>query len=416
MKKKAILSLFLCAILMQVQAQEKITLTLFAFHRTQGVYPPAETLQKLFSNFMRDNPDIVINTVEISNTNDYVKDVEKLFSENKAPELLFTWGGQYLNELAVNGKLLDLTFYSNRLNFCEAAKDTMSVNGRLYGVAPLWSIAGIYINENKMKEFGLAVPQTIEELEKTSDVFLSHGIQPFASGAGDGWPLSHVYSYLVERFTENPYTQAVTKRKMRFDSEPFVKAALKIQEWSRKGYFGEDPRSEYYGQSIDLMCEGKAGMQVTGTWMNSTYNDKKKTNQSFIFVPFPVIPGGNGNGKRLLALPDLGFAASYSALPKKEAVIRFFEYVLGTDLFKENSYDVSAVPRALSDHPLIAMENEILQQADRTQPWWDQNLPGELKKQFFDMVNTFADPSTDVRAALAKMEDSLTQKLGPVKK
>ena len=184
------------------------------------------------------------------------------------------------------------------------------------------------MNEDLFRAYGLEVPTTIAELERVADALLAKGIQPLACGARDKWPPLALYMYLTNRYGGVDAFQNAQGRRGRFDSESFVKAAEKYQEWVKKGYFGDKPLSEAYGDAQQLMATGKAGMHITGSWMCAQYSDPEFTDQTMGFYAFPILEGGMGKATDIMGQTDIGFAATHVAKGKKDAVVRFMKYAM----------------------------------------------------------------------------------------
>ena len=211
-------------------------------------------------------------------------------SNTDLPDIFQSWGGSVMGGYADAGRLLDLTEELESIATSAAAREAMSWGGKIYGVAPFFAIAGVFVNEGLFEELGLTVPTTLDEMEQVADKLLAAGIQPFALGARDKWPALATYMYLTNRYGGMEAFADAQARRARFDSDPFVQAAQKYQEWVEKGYFGPTPLGEAYGDAQLLMATGQAGMHVTGSWMNAQYSDPEFTDQRLGFYPFPVIP------------------------------------------------------------------------------------------------------------------------------
>lgn len=405
----AILVLTLPAVL---AAAKPVTLTVWAWDPITTTDPTAAYVRALVKNFEAKNPDIKIEWVALSNG---LKDKVKIaMASNQGPDIFQSWGGSVMAEYAAAGRLLDLTKELGSVKTSAAARKAMSYNGHIYGIAPFFAIAGLYVNEGMFKRLGLKVPETVDELEKTADALKAKGIQPFAVGAKDKWPALATYMYLVNRYGGDAFTQAVA-RKIRFDAPPFVKAAQLMQDWANKGYFGEQPLGEAYGDAVLLMETGKAGMQVTGSWQCTDYSDKTRTDQTIGFYAFPTLKGGIGKATDVMGMTDIGFVATKLAAQKKDAIVRFFKYAMSPEAIAADPGRVSSVPDAKAPSRLTKMAGAVFAKAKYVQFWWDQDLPPALTTPVTDTIQSFLLPSTDVKAALAKFEGLAEQVLGPVK-
>jgi raffinose/stachyose/melibiose transport system substrate-binding protein len=412
----ACFTVLMLAALIPATAAPKVTLTVWAVdalttaNNTQAAY-----IQALVKNFEAKNPDIKIDWVAFGVQGSPLNDKLKVaMANNQGPDIFQSWGGTFMGMYAGAGKLLDLTKELSDVAVSDAAKSAMSYNGKVYGIAPFFAIAGLFVNEGIFTKLKLKVPTTIDELEKVADALLAAKIQPFAVGAKDKWPILATYMYLVNRYGGNIFADAVA-RKVRFDADPFVKAGLKIQEWSKKGYFGDKPLGEAYGDAQLLMSTGKAGMQISGSWLCGLYSDKKQSDQTLGFYAFPVIPGGKGTAGDVMGMTDVGFAATKLAEAKKDAIVKFMKYAMTVEAVQAETGRVSAVPGVKAPTVLTTMASGVFAKAKTVQFWWDQDLPQTVTGPVNDTIQSFLLKDSDVKKALGKYEDLIVDNIGPIK-
>lgn len=406
------------ALLVPAYAAPKVTLTVWAVdpidnpEKTDAAYARAVAL-----GFQKKYPDIKLDWVAFGTQGSPLNDKLKIaLANNQGPDVFQSWGGSFMGQFADAGKLLDLTKDLAKVPTSSAAKEAMSWKGKTYGVAPFFAVAGLFVNEGKFKELGLSVPTTIEELEKVADALKAKGIQPFAVGAKDQWPALATYMYLVNRYGGKVFEDAVA-RKVGFDSDPFVKAAEKYQEWAKKGYFGDKPLSEGYGDAQLLMCTGKAAMQISGSWLCGLYSDPKQTDQTIGVYAMPVIPGGKGTVADAMGMTDIGFAATKIGAKKKDAIVKFLTYAMSVEACQAETGRVCSVPGVKPPTRLTGMaSSNILAKAKYVQFWWDQDLPATVSTPVNTTIQTFYMPNTDVKKSLVKFEELVVENMGPVKK
>lgn len=394
-------------------AQSKVKLTVWG--RDLPDDDPAHAyIRALVNGFQAQNPDIELDYVALGDPglNDKVKVV--MASNTDLPDIFQSWGGSVMGAYADAGRLLDLTEELQSVPGSLAAQQAMSWNGRIYGVAPFFAIAGVFVNEGLFEKLGLEVPTTIAELEAVADVLLANGIQPFALGARDKWPALATYMYLTDRYGGiNAFADAQARR-TRFDSEPFVQAAQKYQEWVRRGYFGDTPLGEAYGDAQLLMATGQAGMHVTGTWMSAQYSDPEFTDQKIGFYPFPIVEGGAGKATDVMGQTDIGFAATRVAADKRDAVVRFMKYAMSVEAGSAERGRISSVPGVPAPTRLTEMASAVFGEAEAVQFWWDQDLPPQVTTPINDTIQKFFLPDADVKEALSEFEKLAEEVMGPV--
>lgn len=407
-----------CTLLIPAYAAPKVTLTVWAVDpvdnatKTDAAYARA-----LYQGFTAKYPDIKLDWVSFGVAGSPLNDKLKVaMASNQGPDVFQSWGGSFMGQFADAGKLLDLSKDIAKIPTSAAAKAAMSWKGKLYGIAPFFAVCGLFVNEGIFKELGLTVPTTMDELEKCADVLKSKGIQPFAVGEKDFWPGLHPYMYLVNRYGGNVFDSAVA-RKVSFDSAAFVQAAQKYQEWAKKGYFGDKPLSEGYADAQLLMCTGKAGMQISGSWLCGLYSDPKQSDQTIGCYPVPVIPGGKGLVSDCMGMTDIGFAATKLAAKKKDAVVKFMKYAMSVEPCQAETGRVCSVPGVKPPTRLTGMAaTNVLGKAKTMQFWWDQNLPATVSTPVNNTIQTFFLPNTDVKKELAKFEELVIENMGPIKK
>jgi ABC-type glycerol-3-phosphate transport system substrate-binding protein len=406
------------ALLIPVYAAPQVTLTIWAVDPVDNATKTdAAYAQALFKGFQAKYPDIKLDWVSFGVAGSPLNDKLKIaMASNQGPDIFQSWGGSFMGQFADAGKLLDLTKELSSVPSSPAAKAAMTWKGKLYGVAPFFAVCGLFVNEGKFKELGLTVPTTIDELEKCADTLKANGIQPLAVGEKDFWPGLHPYMYLVNRYGGSVFDDAVA-RKVAFNSTPFVQAAQKYQEWAKKGYFGDKPLSEGYADAQLLMSTGKAGMQISGSWLCGLYSDPKQCDQTIGCYAVPVIKGGKGLVSDCMGMTDIGFAATKLSAKKKDAVIKFLKYAMSVEACQAETGRVCSVPGVKPPTRLTGMAaTNVLGKAKTMQFWWDQNLPATVSTPVNTTIQTFFLMDTDVKKELAKFEALVVENMGALKK
>jgi ABC-type glycerol-3-phosphate transport system substrate-binding protein len=292
----------------------------------------------------------------------------------------------------------------------------MSWKGKTYGVAPFFAVAGVFVNEGIFKTNGLKVPTTVEGFEAVCDALLGKGIQPFACGEKDKWPALALYMYLTNRFGGDASARA-SARKLAYDSDAFVKAALLYQKWIKKGYFGATPLGEAYGDAQQLMATGKAAMHVTGSWMCAQYANPEFTDQTIGFYAFPALKsGGVGSASDIMGMTDIGFAATKVAASKKDAVVKFLKYAMSPEACQAEPGRICSVPGVKAKTALSNQAAAVFATAKTVTFWWDQDLPPAVTSPLNDAIQNFFLPNADVKKSLSSFEALCVENMGAVKK
>jgi ABC-type glycerol-3-phosphate transport system substrate-binding protein len=417
MKKRSIFALTVLAlsILSASAFAEKVKLTVWG-EAIPDDSPDHAFAKALVAGFQAKYPDIQLDYIGLGN--DGFKDKLKvtMASGSGLPDVFQTWGGSVLGGYADAGQLLDLTKELKSVPGSAAAAQAVTWKGKTYGVAPFFAVAGLFINEGIFKANNLKVPTTIEGFEAVADALKAKGIQPFACGAKDKWPALALYMYLTNRFGGDASARAAA-RKLPYDSPPFVKAAQLYQSWVKKGYFGDTPLGEAYGDAQQLMATGKAGMMLTGSWMCGNFADPSYTDQKIGFYGIPALKsGGIGRATDVMGMTDVGFAASKAGADKKDAVVKFLAYAMSPEAAAGDPGRISSVPGVKAKNPITAQAMAVFGAAKTITFWWDQDLPPAVTSPLNDTIQTFFLPDTDVKKSLSDFEALCVENMGPIKK
>ncbi len=187
MKKILSVLLAVCVLLagsaMQARSGEKVTLTLAAFK--SFVENP---LQPLFDQYQKENPDIVINFIQLP-TSDNGTEIHQWLVQNFSSMAgdvdIASADGIWFPELASAGWLLDVgKYYSEeeRADQFKGAIGTVSYKGNMYGVP--WFIDGglLFYRQDLLDKHGVTPPKTWDELLAASEKILAAENNPQLKG------------------------------------------------------------------------------------------------------------------------------------------------------------------------------------------------------------------------------------------
>jgi ABC-type glycerol-3-phosphate transport system substrate-binding protein len=332
------------------------------------------------------------------------------------PDIMQGWGGSVMGGYADAGRLQDITADVKGIPSSAAAVGAMTWKGKVYGVAPIFAIAGVFVNEGIFKANNLKFPDTVEGFEAVCETLKAKGIQPFACGEKDKWPGLALYMYLTNRYGGTSAFVNAATRKGSFDADAFVKAAQLYQKWVKAGYFGATPLGEGYGDAQQLMATGKAAMHLTGSWMCGTYSSADFTDQKIGFHAFPALKsGGKGPATDVMGMTDIGFIVTKAAAGKKDAVVKFLKLAMSPDVVAASGR-LAGVPGVAITNPLIKQAADVFGTAKTVTFWWDQDLPPSVTSPLNDTIQTFFIADTDVKKSLSAYEALVVENLGAIKK
>lgn len=206
----------------------------------------------------------------------------------EAPDVLHA-PPMYLNSYVGQGLVSDLTAPAVKYNWINAISQwslrylNYRFNGHLYGISLLQQFTGIYYNTELLRQAGLEIPRTFEQLEETLARLKAAGITPLMLGTANG-VLVHIFYELIHCFeTRDRLTALMMGRGDAAWTNPAILRALdKLKQWVDAGYFNADYASLDYAESLARFAQGGAAMYITGSWAHHLLIGDRIT-----FAPFP---------------------------------------------------------------------------------------------------------------------------------
>ena len=239
---------------------EKIKLSVWAFfdENTPGTYY-VDLWQELEDDF---GYDIELKTYSTEQIKDKLK-IALVCDE--LPDVFVVWGGNYPNFLFdANAcvpveQYLEKADYQFKDSYVQPYKD-----GHNYIIPCLEEAYAVtYCNQNLMKEIGLSMPQTWDELlemvEKVNAYNEEHGTSYAALELGDKdlWLAELLYTVMVN--CENPYAQArLADGTIDFSDPVFADAAQKLMQLVDMGAFPEKFLETGEVEAVQNFAEGQA--------------------------------------------------------------------------------------------------------------------------------------------------------------
>ena len=340
----------------------------------------------------------------------YQDKVRTAMGSNKAPDVFFNWGGGSIRDYVNANLLLPLTsaVAANPAlgkAFIPSVLAAGKVNGVQYGI-PLRGMQPVmmFYNKTVFAANGLKVPTTWAQLQALIPAFKAKGITPFAVAgtATSAWTEQMWLEYLVDRIGGPKVFSNIEAGNMSGWSNPAVlQAAQTVKQLIAEGAFGTNFGSVNYGAggSSTLVSEGKAAMQLMGSWEYSTQLAVSPTfaKTGLGWFAFPSIPGGVGNSANVVGNPTNYM--SVNAKTKNQATAIAFLKSLSSadytaDLVKQGEVPTTlSAPSYLSKAPEPAFAKfqfNLVNAAPSFQLSWDQALvPAESTPLITDIQELF---------------------------
>ncbi|MBY4889430.1 extracellular solute-binding protein [Pantoea sp. DY-15] len=239
-------------------------------------------------------------------------------------------------------------------------------SGKLYGVASLGEMVGLYYNKALLDKAGVAVPKTLPELEQAMEKLKAAGTPPMMLGLLDGnmgqQLLSTLWEAQIESSDRKKLDDLIYDVGGTFKDDKLVKAANMMKGWNDKGYLFPGFQGIGHDDAATLFQNGQAAFLVSGTWYLGQFKDNKD-------LHFAAMPAGEGVQHPLMVGgTDLAFSITSTAKDKaqQDAAAKFIDYIV-SDEMANRWLKVGFLPAGTSKNAQIPADNPLL--AESYQVW-----------------------------------------------
>ena len=293
---------------------DPVTLKVFDANNDPG--PNAEQIE-LIKRFEAANPGVTIKRTSVP-FNNFLNTVKLNLSSSDAPDVSDGNQGPQIDGALVKGKLITpLTDYAKKFGWNKLwtpttlAPNTFSTDGTQFGTGTLWGVSsraeivGVYYNKTKLKALGMAVPKTFADFEKILAASKAKGQPPFMIGNLDKYPGGHYMMTLADHYSSPAALRnwVFGRKGATFDTPAVRKAAAKLQQWAKAGYF--KAFNSVKDSDLRLLRQGRGSVRdragdVGQRRLHNRYQGQRRV------LP-PASRGGRwpdqGNGLRVAADP-----------------------------------------------------------------------------------------------------------------
>ncbi|MBH5318933.1 extracellular solute-binding protein [Paenibacillus sp. GSMTC-2017] len=306
---------------------KKITLTLQTL-QTDKSTPQYQVEEEIVNNYMKEYPNIKIEWDRLDTEQQKVKLKTQAASGEVADVTMVNPGAQLLP--FANGKVLaplnDIVEGELGDSFLEGVLDYYTVDGNLYALPYDMNIAGIFYNKELFEKAGVNVPTTFEDIIASVPKFKEAGIPAMMLGGKDKWPLSFMFTNVLQRINGGPkFLDEVVAGKKQFTDPIFVEALQKTKELIQAGAYQEGAATYDNNTASQQFRDGKAAMYFMGSWEISSIEASEAVKGKVGFLPFPTV-AGKGDPKDYVIAPGTAYAlgANSEHLDESKKFLKYF--------------------------------------------------------------------------------------------
>ncbi len=211
--------------------------------------------------YMKLHPNVKIEIENRPQGGDGDNVVKTRLATKEMTDVFFYNAGSLMQALQPADTMVDLTNEPFMANVDEAFKQTVSQNGKVFGVPSQTAMAGgILYNKKIYKDLGLNVPKTWAEFEANNEKIKAAGIAPVIATFGDTWTsqLFVLADYYNVQQAHPNFAADYTANKVKYATNPEAMAGFNyLQEGFEKGWWQQDYATTKFEQGLKLLADGK---------------------------------------------------------------------------------------------------------------------------------------------------------------
>ena len=299
----AAFTLLVSLFLVGASAAAKDPIVLRVLYYFDATSPGAQReLTEVWEAFDKANPDIKVVREDLFNEPFHQK-TEIYAATGQLPDVIYMWPGGRSTTLHTKKLVKDLAplLGAARSEFSEAALAPQA--GGYLAELPIGitSTHVLYVNEKMLKDLGLTVPKTYEELKAMAPKLKAAGKDVILMGAQDDWVMqSCLYSAIVGRMLGDKYVDDLIAGKAKFTDAPFVNTLKFYKQLYTDGVLSAKSLQTPYNEANGLFASGKAPFMIDGDWKVGNFLTDATTGEALIspnkqkdigMTVFPAIPG-----------------------------------------------------------------------------------------------------------------------------
>lgn len=375
-------------------SDEQITLTIW-HQSVVDTDPVKKIIEDSVTEYHGLHPNITIEQDGVTGEQ-YKTKIKTAFAAGEAPDISYMFsGGSFVKPYIDAGYLLPIDDYLSDDAKNKVLPGTLAgstFNGKVYSLPTITFLANLYCNTEMFEKAGAKIPTNWDELLDAVDKLKAAGYNPIIMGEKDRWPGMYWYDIISARTAGNAAIEEAFGDPTKFDSQPFIDAAARLQELVKAGAFNDNMMSMSYDEMIEGFAASQGAMVFQANWIHPSFQaDTASTKGKVTCVPFPIIEGAAGSITEFSGGSSDGYYINANCEHPKEAV-EYLEYLsekIGVVGYQKGAglpcWDTTGVDTS-SLTPLDKESAALMETGTSYISWWDNILTAEDSETYKDLV------------------------------
>ena len=242
---------------------EEITLSVFT--QAPGAYPTIFPV--IIENFEAKHPGVTVD-MRVVGYGEYQSSLASMIAAGEAPDVFLENQGGDLWGVAQAGEALDLTPYMDandsewRKQMYDYIPDLLSWDGNVYAVAASLNNLQVGVNKGMLEEYGLAMPESTEDLISMAGELEGTGVAPVAFATADLWGAVDMFVLFVQQQGGGEILAKADAGEEPWSGNPiFINSMRTIKELTDAGVFMEGASAmNYHEDALPVWIQGNTVM------------------------------------------------------------------------------------------------------------------------------------------------------------
>ena len=337
--------------------------------------------ETIIPTFEKENPDIKVE-MTIYDHEAYKTQIRN-FLPAEPPDVVNWFSGNRMKFFVNQGLFEDVSDVwdqNNLHNELAAARSTMTVDGKQWGVPTGYYQWGFYYRKDIFAKYGLGEPRSMADLMNIFETLKKNGVAPIAIGTKYLWTAAGWFDFLNLRINGYDFHMALMDGEVSYEDQRLDRVFDVWGEIAKSGYYIDNHASYSWQEGMAPMINGDAAMYLLGNFIIPDLM-RAGLKGKIGYFQFPVI---DGSVRTYEEAPTDSMHIPARAKNKKDA--RRFLAFLGRADIQKIIADASGMLSTNNQSPpptdeFLKIGFKVLSESAGLAQFYDRDTPPEMAKE-----------------------------------
>ena len=337
--------------------------------------------ETIIPTFEKENPNIKVE-MTIYDHEAYKTQIRN-FLPAEPPDVVNWFSGNRMKFFVNQGLFEDVSDVwdqNNLHNELAAARSTMTVDGKQWGVPTTYYQWGFYYRKDIFAKYGLGEPRSMADLMNIFETLKKNGVTPIAIGTKYLWTAAGWFDFLNLRINGYDFHMALMDGEVSYEDQRLDRVFDVWGEIAKSGYYIDNHASYSWQEGMAPMINGDAAMYLLGNFIIPDLM-RAGLEGKIGYFQFPVI---DGSVRTYEEAPTDSMHIPARAKNKKDA--RRFLAFLGRADIQKIIADASGNLSTNNQSPpptdeFLKIGFKVLSESAGLAQFYDRDTPPEMAKE-----------------------------------